>query len=157
MILVADSSALVTLATVDCLLALDSLFGDVRVPEAVYAELTKNNKPQAAKLKEYLQNKIAPIKQDSIVLTSPQLGLGEIEAMILYGELNADALLVDDKKAKRVANANGIMTVGSIGVLIRAKQKGLIGQIKPLLDRINESQIYMSDELYKLALVEAGE
>jgi len=129
----------------------------VKVPKAVYDELTNSDKPQAAKLKEYLQNKAVQIEQNNIVLTSPQLGLGEIEAMILYKELNADTLLVDDKKAKRVASANGIVTVGSIGVLIRAKQKGLLSQIKPLLDCINESQIYMSGELYKLALMEAGE
>lgn len=153
----ADSSALITLATVDCPSVLGGLFGDVKAPKTAYDELTKRGKPQAAKLKEYLQNKVAQIEQNNIVLTSPQLGLGEIEAMILYKELNADALLVDDKKAKRVASANGIVTVGSIGVLIRAKQKGLLSQIKPLLDCINESQIYMSGELYKLALMEAGE
>lgn len=157
MILAADSSALITLATVDRLSVLGGLFCDVKVPKAAYDELTKSDKPQAAKLKEYLQNKAAQIEQNNIALTSPQLGLGEIEAMILYKELNADALLVDDKKAKRVASANGIVTVGSIGVLIRAKQKGLLSQIKPLLDCINESQIYMSGELYKLALMEAGE
>jgi len=56
MILVADASALIALATCDSLVLLDAIFGNVLVPNAVYAEVTESDKPQSARLRSYLQN-----------------------------------------------------------------------------------------------------
>jgi len=59
MILVADASALIALATCDSLLLLEEIFGNVFVPDAVYAEVTELDKPQSTRLRSYLQGKIS--------------------------------------------------------------------------------------------------
>ncbi len=122
MILIADCSALIALASCDGLHLLDALFGTVIVPEAVYREAIVNDKPEAQRLKEYLINKVRKIDPNSPVLLNGFSDLGETEAMVLYKQCSADKLLIDDKRGRRVAKINAISTIGSLGVLLAAKQ-----------------------------------
>lgn len=55
MILIADSSALVALSVCYSLDLLDALFGEVKVPQAVFDEVSANHKPESAVLEQYLQ------------------------------------------------------------------------------------------------------
>jgi hypothetical protein len=64
---------------------------------------------------------------------------GELEAMALYQTVAADLLLVDDARAKKIAYLNGLETMGSVGVLLLAKRRGLISQLKPFLDILTAS------------------
>jgi predicted nucleic acid-binding protein len=82
---------------------------------------------------------------------------GETQAMVLYKAVNADYLLIDDKRGRKVAQINQIKVVGSLGVLIQAKKAGLIDQVKPHLDQISESQIFMAPALVSAVLAMAGE
>ena len=61
MILVADCSALIALASCNGLHLLDALFGTVIVPEAVYRESIVSDKPEAQRLKEFLKDKVRKI------------------------------------------------------------------------------------------------
>lgn len=82
---------------------------------------------------------------------------GETEAMLLFKQINADKLLIDDKRGRKVAKINNISTIGSLGVLLAAKQTGLIAEVAPLIDRISNSQIYLSPELIQTVLNIADE
>jgi predicted nucleic acid-binding protein len=73
--------------------------------------------------------------------------LGELEAITLYKELDADLLLIDDNRAKKYAILNDINVIGSLGVLIKGKEHGHLPHIKPLLETIQKSEIYISDVL----------
>ncbi|MBS3964613.1 MAG: DUF3368 domain-containing protein [Methylomonas sp.] len=77
--------------------------------------------------------------------------------MLLFKQLNADKLLIDDRRGRKVAKINGISTVGSLGVLLVAKEKGLISEIAPMLVQIEQSDIYLSEELITTVLALAGE
>lgn len=77
--------------------------------------------------------------------------------MALYKKLNADFLLVDDKKARQVALYNKINVVGSVGVLLLAKRRGIIEKIKPFLDILYTSSIHLSSDLYQHILNLANE
>lgn len=69
MILIADSSALIALAHCDCLEILETLFGEIKVPEAVYKEVIYESKPESEKLKKFLFQKIEIINiQDYLIL-----------------------------------------------------------------------------------------
>lgn len=57
---------------------------------------------------------------------------GESESVLLYQELNADYLLVDDKKARAIAEHLGIQCIGTIGMLSIAKERGIIRELRPL-------------------------
>ncbi len=68
MIVVADASPLVALATYDCLEVLDKLFGEVKVSDAVSEEVTVKNRSGAKQLKEYLQGKVVNAELASLVI-----------------------------------------------------------------------------------------
>ena len=127
MIVIADSSALVALSVCQVLPLLETLFKQVYVPEAVYKEVTYKGKPEAKLLKDYLQTRIKSVHiEDHPIKNTSSLGAGELEAIALYMGISADLLIIDDARAKKVAYANGLEVMGSIGVLLFAKENGLI-------------------------------
>jgi len=147
MIIVADSSALVALTVCNCLELLDQLYQDVRVPQAVFDECTQANKTGAKQLEKYLRNKVSNIDLSNYVISANGLGLGELEAMALYKHLNAGKLLIDDRRAKKVASLNDIQVIGSLGILLHAKEEKLITTVKPYLTTIQSSEIFISDQV----------
>lgn len=146
-IVVADSSALVALATCDALKLLDSLIENFSVPTAVFREVTVEGKPQADLLRSYLRSKVESVETRRIVLEVGSLGRGELEAMALAKTRGADFLLMDDDRARRVARFNGISVIGSLGILLLAKQEGLIAGVLPFLRILQDSQLFYSESL----------
>lgn len=157
MLIVADTSALVALAACNALSLLDQLFQEVRVPPAVLRECTVPGKPEAERLGAYLNDKVANVDLSEFIIAVAGLGQGELEAMALYKRLHADRLLVDDHRARRVAGLNGIEVVGSLGILLLAKQSGLIQEIRPVLAMIAAAGVHYSEQLVSEALRLAGE
>lgn len=157
MIIVADSSALVALAVCDGLHWLDELYQQVRVPRAVFEECVVAGKPEAEKLQTYLSDKTVDIDLSDLIITANGLGAGELQAMALYKHLSAQHLLIDDQRAKKVASLNAIKAIGSLGVLLRAKEKGLIAEVKSYATVIQQSNLYLSNAVMKEVLRLAGE
>jgi len=157
MILVADASPLIALSFCDQLNLLEDLFQEIIVPQSVFDEINIKNKPESQKLAGFLLGKIVRFDQDYQIISMPGLGKGELESMALYKKINADYLLVDDKRARKVAVYNNIKIIGSIGVLLLAKQKKYIPEIKPSLDILKNSPIRLSLEIYHKALEMAYE
>jgi len=77
--------------------------------------------------------------------------------MILYRQLAADRLLIDDRRGRRVATINGIEIIGSLGVLLAAKQAGLIDAVKPYVMQLSASELYLSSDLIATVIDIAGE
>ena len=157
MIIVADSSALIALATCSALDVLIDLYDDVYVPNAVYLEVIQPNKPQAAILRDFLDERVVEIDPRQFVIAVGGLGAGELEAMALYQQLKAHKLLIDDRKARRVAEANGIECVGALGLLLLAKHYGHIPEIAPFVNQLRESTLHYSQSILLKALQLAGE
>jgi len=82
---------------------------------------------------------------------------GETQAMLLYKEVAADYLLIDDRRGRKVAKINQIKTVGSLGILLQAKRAGLIPKVAPLIRQITNSPIFISENLIQTVLELAGE
>jgi predicted nucleic acid-binding protein len=153
MIIVCDCSPLVALALCDQLTLLDALFNDVIVPESVYAEAAIAGKPEAAKIAVYAQGKILRAANPlPAQLQGNVLGKGETEAIALYWEKSADYLLVDEDKGRRFAKTNGITAIGSLGILLLAKEKGIIASVKPFIQILRVSNIRIADFLYQSIL-----
>ena len=151
---IGDSSALVALAVVNQLELLEKLYDNLYIPQAVFDEVTQIGKPQSNKLRQFLQGKV---KQVDLTLTHLGLGLGELEAITLYKKLDADVLLIDDNRAKKYASLNGVKVIGSLGILIKAKEQGYIERVKPFLDEIQKSEVYISQKLLEKVLEICGE
>ena len=90
-------------------------------------------------------------------ITKMGLGQGELEAIALYQYKKADFLLIDDRRAKSFARLNGINVIGSLGVLILAKEKGYIDSIRRDLEKLKESSLFISQSLIDRVLYEVGE
>jgi predicted nucleic acid-binding protein len=153
MIIVCDCSPLVALALCDQLVLLDALFNDVIIPENVYTEATIPGKPEAVKIAFYAQGKVVKtVGPLPVQLRGNVLGKGETEAIALYWEKSADYLLVDEDKGRRFAKANGINVIGSLGILLLAKEKNLVTSIKPFVTILRTSNIRIAESLYQSIL-----
>jgi predicted nucleic acid-binding protein len=157
MLIVADSSALIALAACDGLDILLRLYSDVKVPLAVYGEVVQPEKPQAAALETFLAGRVVEVDISHWVFAAGGLGQGEIEAMALYKQIAADALLIDDHRARVIAEHNHIQCVGALGVLLFAKQMGMIEKIAPYVERFKRSSIHYGEALLGKVLKLAGE
>jgi uncharacterized protein len=157
MLIVADSSALISLATCNALDLLLQVYDDLKVPEAVYAEVVAPEKPQSDALGAFLSERVVKVDTTRWVLAAGGLGRGEIEAMALYKELSADALLIDDHRARVIAEHNQINCIGALGFLLLAKDKGKISEIAPYIHQLRDSSIYYGDALLDRVLKLAGE
>jgi len=157
MLVIADTSALVALAACDALSLLDQLFHEVRVPSAVFRECTVSGKPEAGRLEAYLRERVVEVDLQDFVIAVAGLGQGELEAMALYKRLHADRLLVDDQRARKVAHLNGIEVVGSLGALLRAKESGLISEIRPLVVAMQAAGVHYGEQIVDAAFRLAGE
>lgn len=157
MIAVADSSSLIALSICNRLNLLDMFFDKIIVPEAVYNEITLNNKPESEKLRNYLLDKVSKENMGKYLLNDIYLGKGELEAIALCKAVNADFLIIDDRLARKAASANNIKIMGSLGILLSAKKKGYINTIKPCIENLKQSNIRISDSLIQKVLQEANE
>ena len=157
MLIVADSSALIALATCDGLDVILRIYEDIKVPEAVFAEIVTPEKPQSDALGSFLSGRVVKVDTNRWVLSAGGLGRGEIEAMALYKELSADALLIDDHRARLIAEHNQIHCIGALGLLLIAKQNGMITEISPFIQKLRQSSIYYGDSLLNKVLKLAGE
>ena len=136
---------------------LDQLFEEVKVPQAVFDEVSVEGKPAAEILRTYLANKIAVIELEEFVIAAEGLGQGELEAMALYKHLHADYLLIDDKRARKVARLNHIQITGSQGIILLAKHESLIEHVAPFINKLRASDIRISENLIQRTLQLAGE
>ena len=152
--IIGDSSALIALSVVDKLELLEQLYTNLYVPQAVFDEVTQVGRPQSDKLRRFLQSRVKVVELN---LTKLGLGLGELEAITLYKELDAEVLLIDDNRAKKYAILNDVKVIGSLGVLIKAKEESYIEQVKPLVEAIMKSEVYISDKLMLKVLELCGE
>ena len=157
MIIIADSSPLVALALCDCLDILDALFGEVRVSQAVYEEVTVGNKAGSVKLAHYLQNRVKEVDIDLHIIGGDTIDKGELTSIALYKRLNADYLLIDEKAGRKIAQINQVKIIGSLGVLIEAKRKNMIPLLNPYIEILRTSKTHFSEELLNYALTAVGE
>jgi predicted nucleic acid-binding protein len=157
MLIIADSSALIALATCQGLDILLQLYEDVKVPQAVYDEVIAPKKAMVEVLASFLAGRVEKVDTTHWVLTAGDLGQGEIEAMALYKQLSADTLLIDDRRARLIAEHNRIHCIGALGLLLQAKERGAIQSVTPFVDKLRPSPIHYGDALLNKVLELAGE
>jgi predicted nucleic acid-binding protein len=82
---------------------------------------------------------------------------GESEAILLYKEIQATYLIIDDKHAREIAEELGITCIGTLGILYRAKEKGLIQELRPLFLQLLTHDRYYAQPLLNHLLKKANE
>ena len=145
-IVIADTGALISLIYLDKVDLIEKVFGDFFIAKAVWEELNDYDNPdfdRAVLLK--LESRVKHINSRNYLLMV--MDYGESESVILYEELHADYLLIDDNKARVVAESLNVNCIGTLGLLIKAKQKGLIKDLKPLFEKLIGTGRYFSKKL----------
>lgn len=159
-IVVSDATPLIALAKIGQLAWLPDLFGKVLIPSAVYTEITvagagRNGAAEIQSANWIRMAAVADRSKVNYLLT--QLDIGEAEAIVLAQEQHADWLLVDERKARTIAQQLGLRMIGTVGLLLLAKQQGKLLTIRPLLDALRDQQFHLSPKVYDWVLQQANE
>ena len=160
MTVVSDTGPLIALAKVDQLILLERLFGNVLIPSAVQRELLAKHGTESARLDDALLNflDVVPLSVPSpeVEIATLRLDLGEQHAIALaYGR--GALLVIDDSLGRAAARRLNLAVTGVVGVLIRAKQEGLVPSVRSLLEEMRQHSYWLSDELLDIAIRLAGE
>lgn len=158
MLIIADSSALIALSSCDGLHLLDNLFAEIRVPQDVYDEVVIVGKAESLALQRFLHGRVLQVATSQFVINAGGLGKGELAAMALYKQIQADYLLIDDRRARTIAEANQMQCIGSLWVLLEAKKQGIIPAVAPYVASLKDSEVlYFGATLLQKVLDLAGE
>jgi uncharacterized protein len=161
LIVVSDTSPVLNLARIGRLELLPLLFREVLIPDAVYRELMDSERdlPPAIDITSLPWLIVAAAKDQNRVLElRERLDPGEAEAIELAIERRADVLLVDERRGRRIATAEGLTVMGLLGLVARSKEAGLIDLAKPVLDELlHVARFWIGPNLYAEVLAALGE
>jgi predicted nucleic acid-binding protein len=148
MIVVADTSPINYLVLIDAVGILPVLYQNIVVPNAVFEELQAAETPE--KVRKFIQNRPGwfDVKQAAILIDSelPELDAGEREAIALTEELNADALIIDERAGREEAKRRGIFVIGTLGILNSAAEKDLL-DLPIALKNLQQTSFRVSEKL----------
>ena len=163
MIVISDTTPILSLLKAEQLDLLEKLFDTVTVPETVYEELTTNpifesEKAVIADCPFIIVGKVC--NQESVKLLRNTAGLdaGESEALVLYEERNADLLFIDERKGRGIARKMSVKHVGTMGILMMAYDKDIISasEVKHCLEVLLDKDIRLSKNLCNKVLNYVG-
>ena len=148
-VVIADTSCLIVLTKIGELEVLRRLYGTVVTTPVVAAEFGRP-------LPAWIQLESARNGRQEQELAK-QLDAGESSAIALGLEKPGSTVVLDDYKARRVADRLGVQLTGTLGVLIRATKAGVVPALRPILERMRETDFRFSHDLEAQALLAVGE
>lgn len=145
---VTNSTCLIGLERIGRLEILPQVFSSIFIPLAVQQEVGINAD--------------WPIVQSVanlalIAALKTQLDPGEAEAIALAIELGDVFLIIDERNARRIAQQMGLKVIGTLGMFLRAKEKGVISEVKPVIMSLESVNFRIAPALIQKALILAGE
>jgi predicted nucleic acid-binding protein len=161
MIVISDSSPVISLSAVGRLDMLRLLYGQAIIPKAVWQEITAAGKGKSGS-SEVLHSDWIEVRTVSnralAEALETNLDPGEAEAIALSVETHPELLLIDERKGRAVAKRMKLNIVGILGILVEARHKGIISELRPLLDAlITDAGFRVSRKLYEKVLDTVGE
>lgn len=161
MIIVSNTTPLVGLASIQRFDLLQRLFGEVYIPQAVYDEAVVKGREEGGAKREVSGAKwirVVQVKDRSAVeMLLDEMDLGEAEAIVLAREIGADWVLMDEKKGRRKLSQMGINKIGTLGILLKAKQLGLLPVIRPEIEKLRQHGFSISQDVIDAVLQQANE
>lgn len=147
--IISDTSCLIILTNIGELGLLQSLYGQVTTTIDIATEY-------GDPLPNWI-NIVPVIDTPKQKILELQLDKGEASAIALALETNNSVIVLDDLKARKVANQLGLSYTGTIGIIIKAKLEGFIPSILPILNKIKQKGFRLSEEVEQEALRCANE
>lgn len=147
-VIIADTSCLIIYERINKLEILQGTFSELIVTKEVAEEY--------GELPNWM--KIIELKDDEQYLKlAKNLGKGEASSIALALEVENSLLIIDEKKGRKIAEELGVEIIGSLGILIKAKDKGIIQSVKEVIALIEKTNFRISEAVKKKVLNEAGE
>ena len=143
-VVIADASTLIGLANIDSIDLLQQLYEQIAITSIVRNELSLHLPTWIEVNDNYKE-----VVFRSLV---PQLDIGEASAIALALENENSLLIIDERKGRKYAREMGITITGVTGIIIKAKEQGVIISGKQKLDQLMESGFRLSKKIYQLAL-----
>jgi len=163
MLVVSNTSPIMNLAAVGMLDLLRQQFGEVIVPVAVVDELKLDTDyPGTGEIRSAMTSgwlHQVNLENDRVAMAlKRELDDGEAEAIALALQMQIESILMDERDGRSVAKSMGLVPIGVIGVLLRAKQNGDIGSVKGILNKLrDEAGFYITESFLKDILSAVGE
>ena len=155
---VCNTTPILSLLKVGRLHLLKDMYGEIIIPRAVYNEI------EVGKYWKYYIDlskeswiSIQNIKDVTILDLFLDLDRGEAEVIILARDIEADLVILDETLGRRYAKQSHLNLTGTIGVLLKAKQNGLIGSVSRLLDELVQKGVWLSPKITQQVRELAGE
>ncbi|GHT16310.1 DUF3368 domain-containing protein [Planctomycetales bacterium] len=149
-IIISDASCLVNLERIQAIPILEKVCGSVIITEEVALEFGKP-------IPDWIDIHKASVYTTQ-ELQEAGLDLGESSSISLALELRDDCLLIlDDLAARVVAAQQNLKFTGLLGILLRAKERGIIKEIKLYVEQLKKAGFRLSDKVIQDVLREAGE
>lgn len=137
---------------------LEAIYKKIIVPAAVWQEVEAGRgKPYYTDLTQLSWIEILNVQERTKIAKFLSLDQGEAEAIVLTIEIKADLLIMDEALGRTEAMNHGLTLAGTLGILLKAKQKGLISSVRPLLDLMRQRDVWISERLYQDVLSLSGE
>lgn len=160
-IIISDTGPILSLAYVGRLDLLYFIYPDFYLSEAVFAELKiylpRYSPDHEEILKDIVPHVISIGHKDWMEDFGDNLGPGEKECLVLVRETGIKSLLIDDASARRFAESLGIACFGTLAIIIKSKELGLIEEIRPIFQRLTNSDRFFQLDLMNAILIKLGE
>ena len=156
---IVNSTPLIALAKSGQLDLLKRLYGRIVIPEAVYREVTEKNDVVSQRIgeaEEWIEIRRVDPNVDRRMYRA-KLHEGEVEVMLLAQDMRADVVVIDDDAARKTAEYLGLPLTGTLGVLIKAKKRGLLEAVMPVVSVMEQQGIYFSGPLKGIVRRLSGE
>ncbi len=140
---------------------LSLIFSEILIPPAVWQEVVESGAGRPAEIEVRRANWIRTVPVDlnpTAEASLSRIDRGEREAIALAVQLGpGHTLLMDDRAGRSYAESEGLQVVGSAGLLVHLKRRGLIQAVRPILDELQAAGLYLSDDLYRQLLTTVDE
>ncbi len=138
--IIADTSCLIILQRIDSLELLQKLFHNIVVTPQVAKEY-RLSLPDWVLVKSFKN-------QDLFLQLQSQVDLGEASAIVLATETADSLTILDDFKAREAAKKLGLEITGTLGIIIKAKERGIVTEVKPILNSLLEAGFRLDNKIY---------
>jgi len=157
--IVVNTSPWISLSVCGQICLLERLYRDVYVPMSVRDEIVAGGRRGVGvhELEGSPWIKIGKVSDIEKIKLLHELDQGEAEVIILAKEKEINQVLIDERVARMQAKVLGLNVIGTLGLLLKAKKEGLLSSVKPSIDKILESGIWIKEDIAMGILKDAGE
>jgi predicted nucleic acid-binding protein len=156
-IVVSNSSPLISLAKIDSFHLLQQLYGSVTISAEVYAEVVVSGAslPGSSETSSSPWLQVRQVRRTENIAAAQErfgLGIGELSTLILAKELGADLVILDDLGARKLAQREGFRVQGSLAILEACFRKGFLADLRRAYGQLLERGVFLNREILNRSL-----